>query len=90
MRLPREFLLAEDPAATRSKQCGRGRRGADKGAVSAANHAASVSVGYPQNDMFQRFFSLEADYLLIAQTYPALPNPRTDELLLRRLKSLRA
>ncbi len=57
-------------------------RGADKGAVSAAIHAASVSVGYPQNDMFQRFFSLEADDLLIDPTYPELPKPRTDELLM--------
>ncbi|MDR3534737.1 MAG: tautomerase family protein [Rhodopila sp.] len=59
-----------------------GRRGADKGAVSAAIHAASVSAGYPQNDMFQRFFSLEADDLLIDPTYPVLPKPRTDELLM--------
>jgi Tautomerase enzyme len=59
-----------------------GRRGADKGAVSAAIHAASVSAGYPQNDRFQRFFSLEADDLLIDPTYPVLPKPRTDELLM--------
>ena len=59
-----------------------GRRGADKGAVSAAIHAASVAAGYPQNDMFQRFFSLEADDLLIDPTYPVLPKPRTDELLM--------
>ena len=59
-----------------------GRRGADKGAVSAAIHAASVAAGYPQNDMFQRFFSLEADDLLIDPTYPVLPEPRTDELLM--------
>ncbi len=59
-----------------------GRCGADKGAVSAAIHAASVSAGYPQNDMFRRFFGLEADDLLIDPTYPGLPKPRTDELLL--------
>jgi hypothetical protein len=59
-----------------------GRRGADKGAVSAAIHAASVSAGYPQNDMFQRFFSLGVDDLLIDPTYPGLPKPRTDELLM--------
>jgi hypothetical protein len=59
-----------------------GRRGADKGAVSAAIHAASVSAGYPPNDMFQRFFSLEASDLLIDPTYPGLPKPRTDELLM--------
>jgi hypothetical protein len=59
-----------------------GRRGPDKGAISAAIHAASVSAGYPQNDMFQRFFSLEADDLLIDPTYPGLAKPRTDELLM--------
>jgi phenylpyruvate tautomerase PptA (4-oxalocrotonate tautomerase family) len=59
-----------------------GRRGAAKGAVSAAIHAASVSAGYPKDDMFQRFFSLEADDLLIDPTYPMLPKPRTDELLM--------
>ena len=58
------------------------RRGADKGAVSAAIHAASISAGYPRDDLFQRFFSLEADDLLIDPTYPVLPKPRTDELLL--------
>jgi Tautomerase enzyme len=59
-----------------------GRRGPDKSAVSAAIHAASVSAGYPQNDMFQRFFSLEADDLLIDPTYPGLAKPRTEELLM--------
>ena len=58
------------------------RRGPDKGAISAAIHAASVSAGYPQNDMFQRFFSLEADDLLIDPTYPDLPKPRTEGLLM--------
>jgi Tautomerase enzyme len=59
-----------------------GRRGPDKRAISAAIHAASVSAGYPQNDMFQRFFSLEADDLLIDPTYPRLAKPRTDALLM--------
>jgi hypothetical protein len=59
-----------------------GRRGPDKGTISAAIHAASVSAGYPQNDMFQRFFSLEADDLLIDPTYPGLTKPRTDEVLM--------
>ena len=58
------------------------RRGPDKGAISAAIHAASVSAGYPQNDMFQRFFSLDADDLLIDPTYPDLPKPRTEGLLM--------
>jgi hypothetical protein len=59
-----------------------GRRGANKGAISAAIHAASVSVGYQQNDMFQRFFSLERDDLLIDPIYPGLAKPRTDELVM--------
>jgi phenylpyruvate tautomerase PptA (4-oxalocrotonate tautomerase family) len=59
-----------------------GRQGPDKGAISAAIHAASVAAGYPQNDMFQRFFSLQADDLLIDATYPGLAKPRTDELLM--------
>jgi hypothetical protein len=59
-----------------------GRHGPDKGAISAAIHAASVSAGYPQNDMFQRFFGLEADDLLIDPTYPGLAKPRTDDLLM--------
>jgi len=32
--------------------------------------------------MFQRFFCLEADDLLIDPTYPGLAKPRTDELLM--------
>jgi len=59
-----------------------GRGGPDKGAISAAIHAASVSVGYPRNDRFQRFFSLEADDLLIDPTYPGLAKPRTEALLM--------
>ena len=59
-----------------------GRHGPDKGAISAAIHAASVSAGYPRNDMFQRFFSLEADDLLVDPTYPGLAKPRTEALLM--------
>ena len=59
-----------------------GRRGPDKGAISAAIHAASVSAGYPQGDRFQRFFSLEAADLVIDPTYPGLAKPRTEDLLM--------
>src|SRR5580693_9675115 len=59
-----------------------GRRGSDKGAISAAIRAASVAAGYPQNDMFQRFFSLEADDLLIDPTYPGLVKSRTEEVMM--------
>lgn len=52
-----------------------GRRGPDKGTISAALHAARVSAGYPRNDLLQRFFSLEADDLLIDPTYPGLAKP---------------
>ena len=58
------------------------RGGPGKGAISAAIHAASVSAGYPRNDRFQRFFSLEADDLVIDPTYPGLAKPRTEDLLM--------
>jgi hypothetical protein len=58
------------------------RRGPDKVAISTAIHAATISAGYPRNDLFQRFLSLEADDLLIDPTYPDLPKPRTDDLLM--------
>ncbi len=59
-----------------------GRRGPDKAIVSTAIHAATVAAGYPRNDMFQRFLSLEAEDLLVDPTYPELPKPRTDEFLM--------
>jgi hypothetical protein len=59
-----------------------GRGGPRKGDISAAIHAASVSAGYPSNDRFQRFFSLEADDLLIDPTYPGLAKPRSENLLM--------
>jgi len=59
-----------------------GRGGPDKGVLSAAIHAASIAAGYPQNDRFQRFFSLEADDLVIDPTYPGLAKPRTEDLLM--------
>ena len=59
-----------------------GRGGPDKGVLSAAIHAASIAAGYPQNDRFQRFFSLDADDLVIDPTYPRLAKPRTDDLLM--------
>jgi len=58
------------------------RSGPGKRIISTAIHAASASAGYPQDDMFQRFFSLEAHDLLIDPSYPGLPKPRTKELLL--------
>jgi hypothetical protein len=36
-----------------------GRTPAEKNAISRAIHEASVNAGYPDNDMFQRFFGLE-------------------------------
>ena len=58
------------------------RRGPDKATLSAAIHAASVAAGYPHNDMFQRFFTLQAEDLRIDPTYPGLPKLRTDEVLM--------
>ena len=58
-----------------------GRHSGRKSEISSAIHAASISVGYPENDKFQRFFSLDAEDLLIDPTYPGLPRPRTEDFL---------
>jgi len=59
-----------------------GRHSGRKSEISSAIHAASISVGYPENDKFQRFFSLDAEDLLIDPTYPGLPRPRTEDFLM--------
>jgi hypothetical protein len=58
------------------------RRGPDKGAISAAIRAATTAAGYPENDFFQRFLSLEAEDLRIDPTYPELRTPRSDEVMM--------
>ena len=54
----------------------------EKGRLSRAIHAASVAAGYPEDDLFQRFLSLEASDLRVDLYYPALPKPRTDQMLM--------
>jgi phenylpyruvate tautomerase PptA (4-oxalocrotonate tautomerase family) len=61
----------------------RSDRAADeKSAISWAIHQASVSAGYPEDDMFQRFFCLEQGDLRVDLNYPDLPKPRTEKMLM--------
>ena len=50
--------------------------------LSRAIHAASIAVGYPEDDLFQRFLSLGTCDFRIDPYYPALPKPRTDQMLM--------
>jgi phenylpyruvate tautomerase PptA (4-oxalocrotonate tautomerase family) len=59
-----------------------GRTAAEKDAISAAIHEASVSAGYPDDDHFQRFISLEEADLRISPVYPDLRKPRTERVLM--------
>jgi phenylpyruvate tautomerase PptA (4-oxalocrotonate tautomerase family) len=59
-----------------------GRSADEKNAISRAIHQASVQAGYPQDDMFQRFFCLEPDDLKVDLHYPGLPKPRTEKMLM--------
>ncbi|MFJ5109977.1 tautomerase family protein [Streptomyces sp. NPDC088551] len=59
-----------------------GRTVAEKNAISAAIHEASVSAGYPEDDHFQRFISLEEAGLRISPRYPDLPAPRGEHVLM--------
>jgi hypothetical protein len=38
--------------------------------------------GYPEEDLFQRFLSLEPTDLRVDLYYPALPKPRSDQMLM--------
>jgi hypothetical protein len=53
-----------------------GRAADEKNAISRAIHEASVKAGYPDDDMFQRFFCLEQADLKVDLNYPGLPKPR--------------
>lgn len=59
-----------------------GRTADDKNAISRAIHQASVSAGYPDDDMFQRFLCLGHDDLKIDLYYPDLARPRTEKMLM--------
>ena len=54
----------------------------DKDRLSRAIHAASIAAGYPEDDLFQRFLSLGPSDLTVDLYYPALPKPRTDQMLM--------
>src|SRR5580700_2307611 len=54
----------------------------EKDRLSRAIHAASIAVGYPEDDLFQRFLSLGLSDFRIDLYYPALPKPRTDQMLM--------
>jgi len=50
--------------------------------LSRAIHAASIAAGYPKDDLFQRFLSLGPSDFRVDPYYPALPKPRTDQMLM--------
>jgi len=54
----------------------------DKKHISTAIHNASITTGYPANDLFQRFITLDEESLFIDPTYPDLEQPRSDNFLL--------
>jgi phenylpyruvate tautomerase PptA (4-oxalocrotonate tautomerase family) len=54
----------------------------EKDRLSRAIHAASIEAGYQEDDLFQRFFSLGPSDLRIDLYYPALPKPRTEQILM--------
>jgi phenylpyruvate tautomerase PptA (4-oxalocrotonate tautomerase family) len=68
------------PLFTVTMRAGRGT--AEKDAISAAIHEASVSAGYPEDDFFQRFISLEEADLRINLYYPDLRKPRSRQVLM--------
>src|SRR5258708_39958943 len=58
------------------------RSASEKDCLSRAIHAASVVAGYPEDDLFQRFLSLGPSDFRVDSYYPALPKPRTDQMLM--------
>jgi hypothetical protein len=54
----------------------------EKDRLSRAIHAASVAAGYPDDDLFQRFLSLDPSDIRVYPYYPALHKPRTDQMLM--------
>jgi hypothetical protein len=54
----------------------------EKDRLSRAIHAASIAAGYPEDDLFQRFHSLGPSDFRVDLYYPALPKPRSDQMLM--------
>jgi phenylpyruvate tautomerase PptA (4-oxalocrotonate tautomerase family) len=59
-----------------------GRTANEKNVISRAIHEASVKAGYPDDDMFQRFLCLDPADLKVDLSYPGLPKPRTEKMLM--------
>jgi phenylpyruvate tautomerase PptA (4-oxalocrotonate tautomerase family) len=59
-----------------------GRTVTAKDAISAAIHEASVSAGYPEDDHFQRFISLDEADFRFSPRYPDLQKPRSEHVLM--------
>ncbi|MDT5191746.1 MAG: hypothetical protein QOI28_3997, partial [Mycobacterium sp.] len=59
-----------------------GRTVTEKDAISAAIHEASVSAGYPEDDHFQRFISLDEADFRFSPRYPDLQKPRSEHVLM--------
>lgn len=59
-----------------------GRTTAEKDDISASLHEASVSAGYPEDDFFQRFNSLEEADFSVSPQYPDLLKPRSRHVLM--------
>jgi hypothetical protein len=58
------------------------RTAKEKDRLSKTIHAASVVAGYPEDDHFRRFLSLDPGDLRVDPYYPALPKPRSDQMLM--------
>ena len=54
----------------------------EKDRISRAILTASIAAGYPEDDLFQRFLSLEPGDFRVDLYYPALLKPRTDQMLM--------
>ena len=54
----------------------------EKDRLSRAIHTASIAAGHPEDDLFQRFLSLGPSDLRVDLYYPALPKPRTEQMLM--------
>jgi hypothetical protein len=61
------------PLFTVTMNANRSAKAKDR--LSRTIHAASVVAGYPEDDVFQRFLSLDPSDLRVDLYYPALPKP---------------
>jgi hypothetical protein len=58
------------------------RSAKEKDRLSRTIHAKSAVAGYPEDDLFQRFLSLDPSDLRVDPYYPALSKPRSDQMLM--------